>query len=225
LDLILLFGFLASSLGLGAIILRQVGPSFVSPLERILFATGIGLAVFAYATAGLAAAGGLYPTVARTLYGFGLLIGIMQANRLVFPSLRSLSRLEVILITFLFTFAILALVGVLSPPTDWDSLMYHLEVPKRYIQAHGYVYIPNGYANFPQFIESLYAFAMLVHGDILARLVNLTFGGRYSNGNRQNPIGGYTNPCNYGNTRVYSNSCSLFNFRSRRYADTSCRKI
>ncbi|MBE7556846.1 MAG: glycosyltransferase family 39 protein [Anaerolineales bacterium] len=177
LDLILLFGFLASSLGLGAIILRQVGPSFVSPLERILFATGIGLAVFAYATAGLAAAGGLYPTVARTLYGFGLLIGIMQANRLVFPSLRSLSRLEVILITFLFTFAILALVGVLSPPTDWDSLMYHLEVPKRYIQAHGYVYIPNGYANFPQFIESLYAFAMLVHGDILARLVNLTFGG------------------------------------------------
>jgi 4-amino-4-deoxy-L-arabinose transferase-like glycosyltransferase len=177
LDIILLLGLLIGAVALGEIILHRGKLAFISPLERMLFAVGLGLAIIAYAITGLAAGGGLYPVVAQTLYAISLFIGITQIRYLIFPSLPNLTRLEVLLIAFLFIFAFLALVGVLAPPIDWDSLMYHLEVPKRYIQAHGYVYIPNGYANFPQFIESLYAFAMLVQDDILARLVNLTLGG------------------------------------------------
>lgn len=179
LDIILLLGLLASALVFGKMILVRVGLTFASLLEQNLFAVGIGLAVFVYVIVGLAAIGGLYPGVARLGYGFSVVVSLIYIYRHGLPKRlpTRLTRLEQLFISLLFIIAFFALIAVLAPPTDWDGLMYHLEVPKRYIQAGGYVYIPNGYANFPQFIESLYALAMLLYDDILARLFNLACGG------------------------------------------------
>jgi hypothetical protein len=48
----------------------------------------------------------------------------------------------------LFAFAFFSVVAVLAPPTDYDALVYHLEAPKRYAQAHRYIYLPSTYSPF-----------------------------------------------------------------------------
>ncbi len=179
-NLFLLFGLLAGAVSLGTIILRRANLTFVSLLEQTLFAAGIGLAIYSYTVVSLAAVGGLYPAAAWILYGFSLAVVIIHLRqyplRDLFAQRPTLNIGESLLVVLIALFGIFALIGASAPPTDWDSLMYHLEVPKRYIQAHGYVYLPNGYANFPQFIESLYALAMLLQDDILARQLNLSLG-------------------------------------------------
>ena len=176
LDIVHLLGLLAGAAAVGDIFLRRGGMIFASSLERVLFAIALGLAVFVYATVGLAAAGWLYPVAAWGLFAVGLVAAVVKIRRLGPTSVPVLSRIEMLLVAQLFVFELIYLIAALAPPADWDALMYHLEVPLRYIQAHGYVYIPNGYANFPQFSETLYAFAMLVHDDILAALVNHALG-------------------------------------------------
>jgi hypothetical protein len=175
-DLIILLGLLIGAVALGEMVLRRVDIAITSPLERILFAAGLGFAIFVYAIVGLAAVGGLYPLIAWILFALGLVAAIFMPPR-SFLSFLTFTPFEILLIGLLCVFAFLALLAVLAPPTDWDSLMYHLEIPKRYIQAHGYVYLPNSYSNFPQFVESLYMLAMLLQDDILARLINLSLGG------------------------------------------------
>jgi|GEM_PF-4052697 len=179
LDVILLLGLLASALVFGKMILARTGLTFASFLEQNLFAVGIGLAVFVYAIVGLATIGGLYPEVARIGYGFSVLVSLIYIYRHELPKRlpSRLTRLEQLFISLLFIIAFFSLIAVLAPPTDWDALDARLEVPKRYVQAHGYIYLPNGYAYYTQFVESLYTFALLLHDDILARLVNLSLGG------------------------------------------------
>jgi hypothetical protein len=177
LSIALLLGLLTSAAALGDILLRRVGFTFDSPLERMLFAVGLGLAIFVYATVGLAAVGKLYPAAAWGLFVAGLIAAAVQVRRFAPSSLPVLTRIEMLLVALLLVFTLIYLIAVLSPPVDWDAQMYHLEAPARYIRAHRYVYIPNGYTNFPQFAESVYTFAMLIRDDILARLVNLALGG------------------------------------------------
>lgn len=176
-DMILVIGLLIGAAACGEMILQRIKLEYIAPLERLLIAVGLGLAVLVYVTVGLATIGALYSFLAYTFYGIGLLVGLGYIRTFKFPFRFVLTRLEMVLLTLLVLIAFLILMAVLAPPSDWDSLMYHLEVPNRYVQAHGYVYLPNAYANFPQFVESLYAFAILLHDDILARLVNLSLGG------------------------------------------------
>lgn len=177
LDLILLIGLLVGATAWGNMILQRIHLELMLPWERILIATGLGLAILVYVTVALASMGMLYAFPIYVLYVLGLAASLMHLRRVKVSFNRTLTRLEMLLLMLLAIIAILVLVAVLSPPADWDSLMYHLEVPNRYVQAGGYVYLPNAYANFPQFVETLYAFALLLHDDILARLVNLALGG------------------------------------------------
>jgi hypothetical protein len=61
--------------------------------------------------------------------------------------------------------AILALIGVLAPPdlaTEWDSLAYHLAVPKMWMQAGHITYVPFIHqSNFPGAFDYLYLFGLL----------------------------------------------------------------
>lgn len=65
----------------------------------------------------------------------------------------------------------------LLPPTDWDGLFYHLTGPKLYIEAGrivGGVDIPH--LSFPALMEMLYTWAMLLRGDIAAKLLHTGYG-------------------------------------------------
>ena len=64
----------------------------------------------------------------------------------------------------------------------YDTLEYHLQVPKEYLAAGRITYLPhNVYANFPANVEMLYLLAMRVLGDmrdigVTANLIHTTFG-------------------------------------------------
>ncbi len=63
-----------------------------------------------------------------------------------------------------------ALVGgqlcfALAPPSKWDTLMYHLELPRRYLQAGRFLFLDgNPYWGHPQLGEMLYTWAMALRG-------------------------------------------------------------
>lgn len=70
-----------------------------------------------------------------------------------------------------------AMASALAPPTAGDALCYHLDLPKRFLQAHALV-IPayNENATYPLLTELLYTWAMAFDGPVCAQLVHWTMG-------------------------------------------------
>ena len=78
-------------------------------------------------------------------------------------------------VTFFIFFAV-SFVGALTPPTFYDSLVYHLAIPLQYVKNHRIIKIEsNLFSNFPQNIEMLYTMAIILCDDILANLIHFVF--------------------------------------------------
>jgi 4-amino-4-deoxy-L-arabinose transferase-like glycosyltransferase len=78
---------------------------------------------------------------------------------------------------YLAAFVLLSLLPALLPATDFDGLFYHLVAPKLYLQAGGIVGgIDIFPVNIPALIEMLFAWTMLLRGDIAAKLLHALFG-------------------------------------------------
>jgi hypothetical protein len=74
-------------------------------------------------------------------------------------------------VLFLFTF-----LQALAPPWDVDGLMYHLAVPKRYLELGTIQPLQDNWLSFyPSLIEMLFMFGMALGSDIFARLIHLTY--------------------------------------------------
>jgi len=75
--------------------------------------------------------------------------------------------------------AFVNLIGSLGPELGFDALWYHLTIPKLYLDNHSIFYIPGGllyYSVTPKLTEMLYAGALALNGDILAKLIHFSFG-------------------------------------------------
>jgi len=71
---------------------------------------------------------------------------------------------------------VLAMGGALTPPTARDSLVYHLALPKLYLESHQWVEVPqNVYGYFPGLMEALYTIALGL-GSPYPALVHAGFG-------------------------------------------------
>ncbi len=74
-----------------------------------------------------------------------------------------------------FIFSVLLLCSftlALSPPTGVDALVYHLAIPKAYLQAGGMISLPNNiYSFFPLQFEMLYLLGLALEGESLAQLI------------------------------------------------------
>lgn len=67
-------------------------------------------------------------------------------------------------------------VNALVPPLEWDSMAYHLAVPRLYIEAHKIIYIPYiVHSNWPFNMEMLYTLALLVGSERLPQLIAFSF--------------------------------------------------
>jgi len=72
---------------------------------------------------------------------------------------------------------ILAFMQSLTPTWDEDGLMYHMEAPRRFLEAGRIIFILETYqSNFPMFSELLFAIGIALQIDPLAKLIHLTFG-------------------------------------------------
>ena len=75
--------------------------------------------------------------------------------------------------------ALFVLIPAMAPPSgsDWDSLAYHLSVPKLFLQHGGFYYIDfMSHSNFPMLVEMLYTPALSVNEPSGAKMVHYLYG-------------------------------------------------
>ncbi|HJX38117.1 MAG TPA: glycosyltransferase family 39 protein [Anaerolineae bacterium] len=151
-------------------------------LEDLLFAVGLGLGIVSLVTLALGMVGLLNGWLFWMLLALAVaanlrnLRGILSRVRPGRAGNRH-SRLSLLLLAFLGVTFVLTLFSALTPPTEWDALVYHLAGPKTYIDAGRVVYVPdNFHLSFPALTEMLFMAGMLLKGDILAHLIHLAYG-------------------------------------------------
>lgn len=183
---LLLFGI---ALAIGSWLTRRM--DYQSRLERLVFSAGLGLCIIALLTFGLAVVGLVY----RWLFWTLLIVAALVLRRELRYWLAELRHLRFVRpqgawSIFLSVFVLLTLgiclISTLLPPIEWDSWVYHLVGPERYISAHRLTHdFENYYLFFPSFAEMLFTAGMALKSDIVARLVHfgyllLTLGALYA---------------------------------------------
>jgi hypothetical protein len=178
-DLLTWLAMLAVSTALGSRLTRRL--PYHSLLERIIFSAGLGLICFSLLTFGLGLLGLLYRWLFwLLLIGGGLLLwrefrdlGI-ALHRVSWP--RPSGAWPVFLSLFIMATLLLAIPLALMPPTEWDSLLYHLVGPERYLQAHRLTFEFDNYLLFaPAFGEMLFTAGMGLKGDVVPRLIHFGY--------------------------------------------------
>lgn len=72
---------------------------------------------------------------------------------------------------------LLGLFRALAPPLMWDALVYHLTLPKLYVETHSLrVNLDFMFSGMPQLAEMLYTAAFLLRGPIAAQTLGWMFG-------------------------------------------------
>ncbi len=148
--------------------------------EILILGSGLGLGALGLLTLGLGLAGLFYRwlfiliSVILTLLLWADWLALWRRLRRWPPKEDRPGRLVAL---YLVTLSFFALTMALLPPIDWDGLFYHLTGPKIFIQAHRIspgINIPH--FNFPFLAEMLFTYAMLLRGDIAAKLTHALFG-------------------------------------------------
>lgn len=162
---------------------RLVGRgSQTPPLETLVFSLALGLGILSLGTLFLGMIGMLTGWLFWMLF-LALLAIHIRDMRAVLRTVRQqlawrpTSRLSLLLTSFLCVTFLFALVAALTPPAEWDALVYHLTGPKMYVSEGRLLWVPdNFHLNFPALTEMLFTCAMLLKGDILAHLIHLAYG-------------------------------------------------
>lgn len=157
----------------------------LSAMERLVFATALGLGMISYSVTFLSIAGMLNVwSIGVVLLTWGAWSGdvfgeIIKLFRGVFfgsgrPPQAALKAVQKMMILAIFLFALLQ---ALTPPWSYDALMYHLQGPQKFLAAGGFVPLPDIWqANGPLTVDMLYAIGLAFETDAFARLVHLSFG-------------------------------------------------
>ncbi|MDH4135746.1 MAG: hypothetical protein OEW09_03370, partial [Anaerolineae bacterium] len=180
LDIVVWLGLLLVATALGRLSRRWF--DYSNPLEEVVFSAALGLGALSLLTFGL----GLVGLFHRWL--FWLLLVVLAV--ILYPQIRAIAsqlregsilptgtRLNRTLAIYLGFILILTFFRCLTPPTAWDSQVYHLTAPKLYLQAHRLpVDIDIPYLGFPPLVEMLFTAGLLLKGDIVARLIHYAYG-------------------------------------------------
>ena len=168
----------------GQLLLNKIcGLKFLDPGEAVLFSTALGSIVFSGIMTVLVFSGFINSAVCWSILVVFLVLGwknLLHLKKLlnVFNSPRSQpvedGGLRSLTQSFLGLLVLLSIGSAFAPAFANDALVYHLAVPKAFLQAGGLVHLPNNiYSLFPQQIEMLYLFALALGSDSLAQLTGL----------------------------------------------------
>ncbi len=178
---------LALAAGLGRRILRWIAPPGLSRLEDLVFSFALGLGALGYAVLALSLIGilGRGPItllflvaslcVGPDLRGWlGGVKSLTAAAPRVWRDAGWLAR-SVCLIGVLI--AVLAFLHALSPPWDYDGLMYHLVGPRLFLEAGRLIPYPdNWYVNAPVTLEMVFSLGMAFGDDVFPKLIHFATG-------------------------------------------------
>jgi hypothetical protein len=184
LGLLILILLMGGGVGLKIIRWLRLTPS--SYLEIIVFAVPIGLGVFAY---GILALGLLGFLEAQYLILWFVVLFFWTYNEwreLVSTGKHKLGRVfgdfkrvnigkKALLLVFALIL-LLTLFQALTPPWDYDGLMYHLQGPRIFLNSGKILPLPDTWgANGPFTIEILYMFGLRFNSDTFAKLLHMGY--------------------------------------------------
>ncbi|MBN1955651.1 MAG: glycosyltransferase family 39 protein [Anaerolineae bacterium] len=165
--------------GLGLPLLRR---QELEPLERLVWATALGLGVVALGGLGLGAVGLLKPPLLWALVVIGLAVTGRRLGRAVRAAWadaawRPAGGWERFLALYCRAMLVVAAVGASAPPAAWDGLVYHLTGPRLYLE-HGALVHPFDlpYLGFPPLVELLFTWGMGMAGERAAAPIHWFYG-------------------------------------------------
>lgn len=104
---------------------------------------------------------------------------LLYFKRFLFKKHTPLDRFSKIVLVLVVVICIINLIGALGPETAFDSLWYHLTIPKIFLMQHQIMHIPGSlfyYSDMPKLGEMLYVLPLSVKSLLFAKLVHFTFG-------------------------------------------------
>lgn len=178
LDLLASGCLLVVSIGWGSRLCRWLQLQFDGLAERVLLGCGVGLGAISLLVLGIGLMGWLYRWVILVLLGGLALVSLREMVAIV-GQMRRLSAVPLprsgwslyvgatVLLTFL---------AAMTPPTDFDGLLYHLTMPRLYLEQGRIVPIMDNVPQFfPSLVEMLNTMAMSLRGDVAAKLVHFSY--------------------------------------------------
>lgn len=177
---LLLFAIALIAYGVGDAALRGGNREWRSFFERVVFGCAAGLGILAYGVFVLGLSSILYFWTIIILLALGVFIGgrsiieLLKASIAEMPTaVRSLQNPITSITAFgMFLMASFTLISAIAPPnaSDWDSLAYHLAIPKLYLSAHRIFQINfSSHSHFPFTMEMLYTIGLAFKSTALAR--------------------------------------------------------
>ncbi len=174
LGVVALYLLLAGSLG-AAVYAGGIHP----PPERAFLQLALGLGMLSLFWLGVGLAGGYTARMAWGLLVLGLALrwkaalAWLGAWRGIFPRLGMPNGWpERLLLGACAAFAAGRLLSALAPPARWDALMYHLEIPRRYLLAGKFLFLAeNPYWGQPPLGSLAYTWLMALGGAPAAALL------------------------------------------------------
>ncbi|HQK84118.1 MAG TPA: hypothetical protein PLK24_09290 [Atribacter sp.] len=176
--------FLAA--GLGIILLRPFKLGDWSFIERTVISLPLGLAAIGYAEFFMGLLGWLKPIHHTILLVIFAIIAFKNSVEVLTEGLSHIKRFPEIwrgfsfIKKFFFTAGALALMlaflQTLTPPWDYDGLMYHLQGPRLFLDAGKIIPIPENWLTYYPFIwQMLNMLGMGLGSDIVAKVINFSF--------------------------------------------------
>ncbi len=153
--------------------------------QELILALGLGWGFLMYFTFLLGVLGGLYSAAIWMLIVLLLCVclrdipALVRELRLLLKAdeAQALDPLQTIGIVSVAVMLLFIIIMALAPSITHDAMVYHLDVPKIYTQAHRIAAVPyNLFSNTFLNMEMLYAVALLVDDFILANLIHYIFG-------------------------------------------------
>lgn len=175
----------ACAFGAGDILLSRFKKIYHSKIEHFLIVSSVGFAALTYLTFLMGAANLLHPFAAVVLIAVIFLFSVNRIrnffkkaeNALTSAPRELLDIYEISVISIIGLAAAIYFLKCFTPPLHYDTLAYHLAVPKLFMEEGGIRFIPNNvYANFPMNMEFLFMLGMLLKDDTLARLFHFASG-------------------------------------------------
>lgn len=170
---------------LGRLLLRRFDET-LARLEQGALAALLGLGIVGFVVLGIGLLG-LFPPAWLAWLVMGGLLAVLRGPardwlRCVRQSLREIfspepGRFNWWLRNGVVVLLGLALLSALAPPVAWDALTYHLGGPKLYLQSERIISYPqNHFLGFPQGVQMLYLWLMILARPQAAALLHWCFG-------------------------------------------------
>lgn len=186
--LALWFLVLNVAISAGLYTVRFVLPNIPVPgYLSIILASALGLGETALILTGLGFAGILStPSIIIFLFLACVVLGPQMSSLVhialtgsltLIPRWRTTPSFERIAGLLILMIALLSLINALTPPWDYDGLMYHLVGPQLLLNdGHFTPNLDNWYVNGPFSIEMLFAIGLALGDDVFPKLIHYTFG-------------------------------------------------